>query len=155
MKTISLTAAVLFAGAALGYDVHTKALTPIEEEARPAGSPMAFIRDGKIDFAIVADLKTEGTIGAKSDFSVRPAVRELTNAFVRCFGAAPDVCDFRAAGTACKAKYVLYVGDQPFVRELAAGGGNFYDGWMKNPRSAMISCNDGFRPVSFLLETIE
>lgn len=39
-----------------------------------------------------------------------------------------------------------------FVRELAAGGGNFYDGWMKDPHSALISCNDGFRPVSFLLE---
>ncbi len=42
-----------------------------------------------------------------------------------------------------------------FVEELAAGRGNFYDGWMKNPLSAMISCNDGFRPVSFLIETIE
>jgi uncharacterized repeat protein (TIGR04076 family) len=42
-----------------------------------------------------------------------------------------------------------------FVWELANGGGNFFDGWMKNPHSAMISCNDGFRPVSFLLETIE
>jgi len=42
----------------------------------------------------------------------------------------------------------------PFVKELASGGGNFYDGWMKNPNSAMISCNDGFRPVSFLLETL-
>lgn len=42
-----------------------------------------------------------------------------------------------------------------FVEELALGGGNFYDGWMKNPKSAMISCNDGFRPVSFLLETID
>ena len=42
-----------------------------------------------------------------------------------------------------------------FVRELAHGGGNFYDGWMKNPRSAMISCNDGFRPVSFYLEVRE
>lgn len=42
-----------------------------------------------------------------------------------------------------------------FVRELAAGGGNFYDGWMKNPHSAMISCNDGFRPVSFYIETVE
>ena len=42
----------------------------------------------------------------------------------------------------------------PFVKELASGGGNFYDGWMKNPKSAMISCNDGFRPVSFLLETL-
>ncbi len=42
-----------------------------------------------------------------------------------------------------------------FVKELAAGGGNFYDGWMKDPKTAMISCNDGFRPVSFLLEAIE
>ena len=43
----------------------------------------------------------------------------------------------------------------PFVMTLAHGGENFYDGWMKNPRSAMISCNDGFRPVSFLLETMD
>ena len=42
-----------------------------------------------------------------------------------------------------------------FVEVLAHGGGDFYDGWMKNPHSAMISCNDGFRPVSFLLETVE
>lgn len=39
-----------------------------------------------------------------------------------------------------------------FVMTLAQGGGNFYDGWMKDPKSAMISCNDGFRPVSFYLE---
>lgn len=44
---------------------------------------------------------------------------------------------------------------KPFVAELSNGGGNFYDGWMKNPHSAMLSCNDGFRPVSFLVETIE
>lgn len=43
----------------------------------------------------------------------------------------------------------------PFVMTLAHGGENFYDGWMKNPKSAMISCNDGFRPVSFLIETVE
>ena len=42
-----------------------------------------------------------------------------------------------------------------FVMTLSHGGENFYDGWMKNPKSAMISCNDGFRPVSFLLETME
>ena len=42
-----------------------------------------------------------------------------------------------------------------FVESLARGEGNFYDGWMKNPMSAMISCNDGFRPVSFYIETIE
>ncbi len=42
-----------------------------------------------------------------------------------------------------------------FVKTLSEGGGNFYDGWMKNTHSAMISCNDGFRPVSFLVEVIE
>ena len=42
-----------------------------------------------------------------------------------------------------------------FVKELASGRGDFYNGWMKNPYSAMISCNDGFRPVSFLLEAIQ
>lgn len=42
----------------------------------------------------------------------------------------------------------------PFVLALASGGEDFYDGWMKNKKSAMISCNDGFRPVSFLLETV-
>jgi len=43
----------------------------------------------------------------------------------------------------------------PFVMTLAHGGENFYDGWMKNRRSAMISCNDGFRPVSFYLEALD
>lgn len=42
-----------------------------------------------------------------------------------------------------------------FVMVLAHGGEDFYDGWMKNKKSAMISCNDGFRPVSFLLEAMD
>ena len=43
----------------------------------------------------------------------------------------------------------------PFVLALSHGGGDFYDGWMKNPKSAMISCNDGFRPVSFFIEALD
>lgn len=43
----------------------------------------------------------------------------------------------------------------PFVMTLAYGGENIYDGWMKNSKSAMISCNDGFRPVSFYIEVME
>lgn len=42
-----------------------------------------------------------------------------------------------------------------FVLTLSHGGSDIYEGWMKNPRSAMISCNDGFRPVSFYIEAIE
>ena len=42
-----------------------------------------------------------------------------------------------------------------FVMALSYGAEDLYDGWMKNKKSAMISCNDGFRPVSFLLETLD
>lgn len=43
----------------------------------------------------------------------------------------------------------------PFVMALSHGASNLYDGWMKNEKSAMISCNDGFRPVSFYLEALD
>jgi len=43
----------------------------------------------------------------------------------------------------------------PFVMALAHGARDLYGGWMKNGRSAMISCNDGFRPVSFLIEATD
>ena len=43
----------------------------------------------------------------------------------------------------------------PFVMTLSYGGENIYNGWMKNKKSAMISCNDGFRPVSFYIETLD
>ena len=43
----------------------------------------------------------------------------------------------------------------PFVMALAHGAEDLYGGWMKNKKSAMLSCNDGFRPVSFLLETLD
>ena len=69
---------------------------------------------------------------------------ELGQSFISYDGKMPDgFCD--SAWDSVK----------PFVTELAGGGGNFYDGWMKNPKSAMISCNDGFRPVSFLIEMVE
>lgn len=42
---------------------------------------------------------------------------------------------------------------QPFVLALAAGGRRIFNDWMKDPYSCIISCNDGLRPVSFLLKT--
>ena len=41
-----------------------------------------------------------------------------------------------------------------YVESLAQGKGNFFGGWMKDPMSAMISCDDGFRPVSFYIEVV-
>ena len=43
----------------------------------------------------------------------------------------------------------------PFVLALSHGAEGLYGGWMKNPKAALLSCNDGFRPVSFLIEALE
>ena len=43
----------------------------------------------------------------------------------------------------------------PYVFALSHGAEDIFGGWMKNKKSAMVSCNDGFRPVTFLLETLE
>ena len=42
----------------------------------------------------------------------------------------------------------------PFIRYLFYGKNNFFDGWMKDKNSAMLSCNDGFRPVTFYVEVV-
>lgn len=39
-----------------------------------------------------------------------------------------------------------------YVMTLAHGGKNFYGGWIKDPNVAIISCNDGLRPVIFKVE---
>ena len=43
----------------------------------------------------------------------------------------------------------------PFVMTLAHGGENFYGGELRNPKQFIASCNDGVRPVSYLVEAIE
>ena len=40
-----------------------------------------------------------------------------------------------------------------YVMTLAHGGKNFYDGCINDPHVAVISCNDGLRPVIFKVET--
>ena len=38
---------------------------------------------------------------------------------------------------------------------LISGGENFYDGELKNKKAFIASCNDGFRPVSYLIEAFD
>ena len=42
-----------------------------------------------------------------------------------------------------------------YVFALSHGAGNFYDGELKNPRQFIASCNDGLRPVSYLIEVLD
>lgn len=43
----------------------------------------------------------------------------------------------------------------PYVFALANGAEILFDGWMKEKGCALVSCSDGFRPVSFLIEPLE
>ncbi len=43
----------------------------------------------------------------------------------------------------------------PYIETLFRGGSCIYGNWMKNKKSAMVSCDDGFRPVSFYIEVVE
>lgn len=43
----------------------------------------------------------------------------------------------------------------PFVKALSDGETGLFDGWMKNERAVMLSCNDGLRPVSFYVEALD
>ena len=42
-----------------------------------------------------------------------------------------------------------------YVIGLSNGEEDYFDGWMKNKKSVMLSCNDGFRPVSFYIEALD
>lgn len=44
---------------------------------------------------------------------------------------------------------------QDYVIALAHGARDFYDGELKNDNQFIASCNDGFRPVSFLIEATD
>ena len=44
---------------------------------------------------------------------------------------------------------------KPYIDKLSNGIFNLYNGWMKDPKTAMVACSDGFRPVIYYLEVIE
>ena len=67
-----------------------------------------------------------------------------------CSMSVGDVLETRGDG-GCESAWETI---RPFVEELLSGGGCFYGDWMLDPHSAMLSCNDGFRPVSFYIEAV-
>ena len=117
MKICVGAAALLAAGAASAYDLHTKALTPIVEKAKPAGGEMRFVENGELNFAIVADFGAERTENTRSRKSIAPAVEFLVEAFERTTGRKPQVLDVAETEKIAAAKYWLLVGDSKYVRE--------------------------------------
>ena len=58
---LAALACIQRASPAFAYDLHTKALVPIAERAKPAGAPMEFVKGGRLNFVVVADAKSEAT----------------------------------------------------------------------------------------------
>ena len=80
MKICVGAAALLAAGAASAYDLHTKALTPIVEKAKPAGGEMRFVENGELNFAIVGDFAAERTENTRSKKGPPPSWRSPSRA---------------------------------------------------------------------------
>ena len=91
-----------------GYDLHTKALTPITEDPAPKGAAVTLVKGGVPECAVVFD---------KCDAWARE-LEVITNAFARCTGRMPDVYTSAQSNEYMRAKALLLLGDQPLVRAL-------------------------------------
>jgi len=124
MKKTILLAAAVAASLAFGYDLHTPALTPITEKARPAGESMTFVKGGELRFAIVVDKQAEAKTGKwnRSQKSVEPAVSYLIEAFERTTGRKPEILDVSEREKIAACPFVLAVGATPFAAENGVDG---------------------------------
>ncbi len=75
---------------------------------------------------------------------VEPCLMKLGDTFVSLDGEMPK--EFCVEAWRCIEEYVL---------RLSKGETNIFGKWLKNEKSLILSCNDGCRPVSFLLEVID
>lgn len=97
MRRLALTAlcVVSLCMSLSGYDLNTKALTPIKHGTAPKHDILKMVVAGKPKFAIVFDSKGEEHLkgsGAKNK-SIARAVGMIGDAFEKCTGTRPDIVD--------------------------------------------------------------
>ena len=66
IKTITAAAVMSLTGLLHGYDLKTVELVPVKFEKAPAHAPVSMISNGKLNFAIVADLNAEKRMQKKN-----------------------------------------------------------------------------------------
>ena len=98
------------------YDVKTVELVPVKFEKAPSHAPVRMVENGKLNFAIVADLQAENRMQRKNktEKSIAPAIEILKEALKKCTGIEPAVLDVKDAA---KAKYMIVVGDNAITRK--------------------------------------
>lgn len=96
-----------------GYDLKTKELVPVKFRKAPAHKAFKLVENGKLKFAIVADLRKEQAMRKtnKTARSIAPAVETLKDAFLKCTGSTPAVFDSADIEKAKKYPYMIVVGD--------------------------------------------
>lgn len=102
---------------ATAYDLHTRELTPVKENPRPAGEPIRLVADGGLTFVIATDLQAEArTENCRAQKSIAPAVELLQDAFRLTTGRTPEVVDAATAEKTERKSAVIYVGDSAPAR---------------------------------------
>ena len=118
MKIKTITAAAVMSLTCLlhGYDLKTVELVPVKFEKAPAHAPVSMISNGKLNFAIVADLNAEKRMQKKNrtQKSIEPAILIIKEAIEKCTGITPEILDVKDAA---KAKYMIVVGDCSITRQ--------------------------------------
>ena len=85
-KIFLLILAFVLTGTLSGYDVKNKALAPVKFSATPKHADLKLVENGKLNFAIVADLQAEQRMrkNCKAEFSIKPAITLLVEGFEKC-----------------------------------------------------------------------
>ena len=116
IKTITAAAVMSLTGLLHGYDLKTVELVPVKFEKAPVHAPVSMISNGKLNFAIVADLNAEKRMQKKNrtQKSIEPAILIIKEAIEKCTGLTPEILDVKDAA---KAKYMIVVGDCSITRQ--------------------------------------
>ena len=115
-KSVMSFAAVIAASLLLqdvqAYDLKNPALTPVEIRKAEKHAPIQLVKNGQLQFAIIADLDRE--TGAVRSRSISYAVDELKTGFQSCTGKTPEVFPSSQIALARKKyPFVISVGDNP------------------------------------------
>ena len=110
----SMAAALLaltFCAGVQAYDLKNPALTPVQFKTAQKHAPIQLVKDGKLQFAIIADLKE---YRSRREWSVNTAVEELKTAFQRSTGMVPEVFpSAKIADAQKKYPFLISVGSNP------------------------------------------
>ncbi|MBR0477817.1 MAG: TIGR04076 family protein [Solobacterium sp.] len=104
--------------------------------------------------------QTENNHGTGEDYGSRTHIQRRSIPYIRCSRSGSlraahgrtGLCQRwleQAGRPLCESAWQCM---QHFVFTLSHGGGDFFKDWMKDKNKALISCNDGCRPVLFLVE---